>query len=177
MITRKCTICNTKYEPKHKTSKVCSCRCASTYYDTKVTKKGRRSSREIARMVGMRSMGEVRFTADTMEDGNIPYEYEPDTFEYFVRETRNYTPDFKYKKHKTRHRRPRYFYVEFKGVLTKDDRKKAKLFREQHPDVEFYFVFQKPKNKIYRGSKTTYAKWCDQHGFKWSDKLEEGWFK
>lgn len=127
-------------------------------------------------MVGMRSMGEVRFTSMEMEGPGISYEYEPDTFEYRVEETRHYTPDFRYMKTSKR-RMGSSFYVEFKGVLTKDDRKKAKLFREQHPDVEFYFVFQKPGNKIYRGSKTTYGMWCDQHGFEWSTKLEKGWFK
>jgi hypothetical protein len=128
----------------------------------------------VATMVGMRSMGEVRYSAREHEETGIPYEYEPDTFPYHVEETRNYTPDFKYRK-KTRAKK--FFYVEYKGVLTVADRKKAKLFREQYPDVEFYFVFEKPNNKINKASKTTYAMWCDQHGFGWSDKLERKWFK
>lgn len=174
MNTRKCTICNKPYQPVHKTSKVCSCTCAVKYYDTKITRKGKKASREVARMVGMRSMGEVRYSAEEHEATGIPYEYEPDTFEYKVEETRNYTPDFRYRK---KGRKVRYFYVEYKGVLTLDDRKKAVLFREQHPNIKFYFVFQKPGNKIRRGSKTTYGMWCDKNGFKWSDKLEKDWFK
>ena len=174
MKTRKCVICGKKFEPLHRISKVCCCCCAVEYYDTKVTRKGTPASRETAKMVGMRSMGEVRFTADNMEKLGIPYEYEPDTFEYKVEETRNYTPDYKFKK---RTRKVAFFYVEFKGVLTLDDRKKAIRFREQHPNIEFYFVFQREQNKICKGSKTTYGMWCDQNGFEWSDKLEEGWFK
>jgi len=159
----------------HKTSKVCSCTCAVKYYDTKITKKGKKASREVARMVGMRSMGEVRFTATNMEAKGINYEYEPDTFPYKVVEDRNYTPDFRYRK-KGRGK-ARYFYVEYKGVLKLDDRKKAERFRDQHPDIEFYFVFERHQNKICKGSKTTYGMWCDKNGFKWSDKLEPEWFK
>ncbi len=176
MQTRKCTICGTRFEPVHRTSKVCSCICASKYYDTKAIKKGRKASRMVATMVGMRSMGEVRYSAREHEETGTPYEYEPDTFPYHVEETRNYTPDFRYEK-TGRAKYRAHFYVEYKGVLTVADRKKAKLFREQYPKVELYFVFEKPKNKINKASKTTYGMWCDQHGFEWSDKLERKWFK
>jgi ribonuclease BN (tRNA processing enzyme) len=168
-------MCKKKFEPIHRTSKVCSCTCAGLYYDQWVKVKGKKASREVAKMVGMRSMGEVRFTAENMEATNIPYEYEPDTFEYRVEETKHYTPDYKYKK---RGRGPtKYFYVEYKGVLKLEDRKKAERMRAQHPDVEIYFVFQRHLNKICKGSKTTYGMWCDKNGFGWSDKLEDKWFQ
>jgi hypothetical protein len=175
MKTRKCVICKARFEPLNTTSKVCCCTCACTYYDTKVTRKGKAASRAVAKMVGMRSMGEVRFTSENMEARGIPYEYEPDTFPYKVEEVRNYTPDYRYKKKKRG--KPVYFYVEYKGVLKLDDRKKAERFRDQYPDIEFYFVFQRHQNKIRKGSKTTYGMWCDKNGFKWSDKLEDEWFK
>jgi hypothetical protein len=36
-----------------------------------------------------------------------------------------------------------------------------------NPDLDVRFVFQTPYNKIYKGSKTTYAKWAEKHGFLW----------
>jgi hypothetical protein len=140
-------MCGKKFEPLNRTSKVCCCTCACTYYDALPKNcKGKKKSREVAKQVGMRSMGEVRYTSECMEGPGIKYEYEPDTFEYKVEEVRNYTPDFKYRK-KGRGK-ARYFYVEYKGVLKLDDRKKAERFRDQYPDIEFYFVFQRHQNKI-----------------------------
>jgi hypothetical protein len=36
-----------------------------------------------------------------------------------------------------------------------------------NPDLDIRFVFQAPFNKIYKGSKTTYAKWAEKSGFPW----------
>lgn len=173
MKTRTCSICRKKFEPLNTGSKVCSPKCCVRYYDTYKGKKSKMLARKIARMVGMRSMAEVRFAAGLER---IPYTYEPDTFEYEVAETKKYTPDFRFEKSKSTKRSPKYFYVEFKGVFSAADRKKAKLFREQHPEVELYFVFMAPNNKLSKVSKTTYGMWCDQNGFEWSDKLERKWF-
>lgn len=49
-------------------------------------------------------------------------------------------------------------------------RQKMLLVKEQHPHLDIRFVFSNPNAKIYKGSKTTYAKWADDHGFKWSKK-------
>lgn len=44
--------------------------------------------------------------------------------------------------------------------------------------MDIRFVFQNPKNKLYKRSKTTYADWCDKHGFKWATKvIPSSWFK
>jgi len=42
-----------------------------------------------------------------------------------------------------------------------------KAVKAANPDLDIRFVFQTPYNKIYKGSKTTYAKWADKHGFPW----------
>lgn len=44
------------------------------------------------------------------------------------------------------------------------------LAKQQNPDRDIRIVFQNAKLTIYKGSKTTYAKWADDHGFKWADK-------
>lgn len=58
-------------------------------------------------------------------------------------------------------------------------RQKMILFKEQHPEWDLRFVFSNSKAKIYTGSKTTYAQWCDDHGFLWSDKgvIPPAWIK
>lgn len=50
------------------------------------------------------------------------------------------------------------------------ERQKLILVREQHPELDLRIVFQNARKPIYKGSKTTYAKWAEDHKFKWSDK-------
>lgn len=61
--------------------------------------------------------------------------------------------------------------IEAKGMFTIEDRKKHLYIKEQHPHLDIRFLFMGAKNKISKGSKTTYADWCDKHGFKWADKV------
>jgi hypothetical protein len=44
------------------------------------------------------------------------------------------------------------------------------LIKEQHPEIDLRFILQSPNGKIYKGSKTTYAQWCDKNGFVWAAK-------
>jgi len=73
-----------------------------------------------------------------------------------------YTPDFLL---------PNGIVIETKGRFTIEDRKKHILIKEQYPDIDLRFVFSNSNNKIRKGSKTTYAMWCEKHGFKYHDKL------
>lgn len=50
------------------------------------------------------------------------------------------------------------------------ERQKLILVKEQHPELDIRIVFQNSKKPIYKGSKTTYAKWAEDHGFLWADK-------
>lgn len=105
----------------------------------------------------------------------VSVEYEPHRLKFQVPvQQRTYTPDFLIKGNK------KSFYIEVKGRLTQQDRKKMLLVKEQHPDKIFRFVFATGKNKLYRGSPTTYGDWCDKHGFEWTD-LKKGipdeWFR
>ena len=105
-----------------------------------------------------RSKFEISIAAD-LGKKNIGFEYEPETFSY-VPKIRSYTPDF-YIKEKD-------FYIEAKGRLTTNDRVKHLMIKEQWQDLDVRFIFVQADNKILKGSKTTYADWCDRHGFLWA---------
>jgi len=43
-------------------------------------------------------------------------------------------------------------------------------------ELDIRFVFSNSRNKLNKKSKTTYADWCDKHGFKWADKqIPKSW--
>lgn len=66
--------------------------------------------------------------------------------------------------------------IETKGQFKVADRQKHLHIKQQHPDVDIRFVFSYSKGKISKGSKTTYAMWCDKHGFLYADKwIPEEW--
>ena len=59
-----------------------------------------------------------------------------------------------------------------------EDRKKHLLIKKQHPDLDIRIVFQSAKGKIRKGSKTTYADFCDKHGIVWAEKeIPKSWLK
>lgn len=60
--------------------------------------------------------------------------------------------------------------IETKGLFQSDDRKKMKLIKEQHPDLDIRFIFSNANAKIAKQSKTTYAKWADTNGFPWAHR-------
>ena len=45
------------------------------------------------------------------------------------------------------------------------------LIKEQHPDIDIKMVFYNANKKIKKGSKTSYAMWCDKHNIKWANKI------
>jgi len=82
---------------------------------------------------------------------------------------RTYTPDFVLANG---------IIVETKGRFIVSDRQKHLMIKEQHPDLDIRFVFSNPNSKLYKGSKTTYADWCDKHGFKWAkEEIPLEWIK
>jgi len=97
-----------------------------------------------------------------LKQRNIDGEYEKHKIKYTIPATdHTYTPDF---------RLPNGIFVETKGRFVIEDRKKHVLIRKQHPELDIRFVFQNSKNKIRKGSPTTYADWCVKHGFIYADK-------
>lgn len=158
----RCHICK-----KPSVTGLCSCKCAVKYYNDQ-PRKTRKLAKDCARMVGRRSMAEVKFDA-TFIEGQVKFvkaDYEADTFEYRVEETCKYTPDW------TLHTRSgKKIYIEFKGVLDGKTRKKMKLIKKQHPKLDIRFIFERASNKIMKTSQTTYGMWADQYGFLWADNI------
>lgn len=97
-----------------------------------------------------------------LETLGVPVEYEEEKIKYRVDEVRTYTPDWKL---------PNGIIVESKGRFTVEDRKKHILVKEQHPEKDIRFVFSNSRSKLRKGSKTSYADWCNKHGFKFADRL------
>jgi hypothetical protein len=70
------------------------------------------------------------------------------------------------------------FFVETQGRWTVEDRQKHLLIKEQCPEVEVRFVFSNQNAKLYKGSPTSYAEFCDRHGFKYANKtIPQSWFE
>ena len=117
---------------------------------------------------GFRSRFEFEF-AQYLAKSKIKYKYEKDKFRYIV-PIKSYTPDFYLMNYG--------FYLELKGNLDVTDRVKHLLVKEQNPTLDVRFIFPNSKKKIYKGSKTTYATWCDRHGFLYADnRIPNIWLK
>lgn len=111
---------------------------------------------------GFRSGLEKR-VADDLEARGTPFQYEQLKISYSVPERQaKYTPDFVLGNG---------VIVEAKGVFDVEDRAKHLLVKEQHPELDIRFVFQRASQPIRKGSPTTYAAWCAKHGFTWAEKL------
>jgi hypothetical protein len=66
--------------------------------------------------------------------------------------------------------------LEAKGRFISSDRTKHLLIKEQHPEYDIRFVFQRAANRLNSRSKTTYGAWCDRHGFLWcEEKIPKEW--
>jgi hypothetical protein len=111
---------------------------------------------------GFRSGLEVKI-AKQLEEAGIPVRYEEQVIKY-VKPSREhkYHPDFLL---------PNGILIESKGIFETADREKHLLVKAQHPDLDIRFVFSRSAAPLYKGSPTTYAMWCNKHGFVFADKL------
>lgn len=94
-----------------------------------------------------------------------------------------------YEEHKVYYTRPasRTFYrpdfilpnglvIETKGMFTAADRVKHLILKGEHPDIDLRFVFSRSRQRLSKASKTTYADWCEKHGFMYADRrIPETW--
>ena len=97
--------------------------------------------------------------AAALKNAKVAFSYETLRLEYY--RTSHYKPDFIL---------PNGVILEVKGYFLPSDRTKHKLVKECHPELDIRFVFQNAHNTLSRKSKTTYAQWCDTHGFMWCHK-------
>ena len=133
------------------------------------------SKRKHAIAKGYRSGLEEKLSRQ-IENAGLPVLYEQDKIAYIWPErAAKYTPDFKLPKGNGQT-----FFIESKGIWTVEDRSKHLHIKQQHPDIDIRFVFSNQNARLYKGSPTTYAQWCDKHGFLYAHKtipdawLEEG---
>ena len=108
--------------------------------------------------------------ADQLTEAKVEFNYENTVINYIKPETNHtYTIDFTL---------PNGILVETKGRWVLEDRKKHLLIKQQHPELDIRIVFQNSNGKIRKGSKTTYANFCDKNGILWADKqIPESWYK
>ena len=109
---------------------------------------------------GYRSGLEDVISEDLKKRG-VDFGYETVKIKWQLIESKPYTPDFIL---------PNGVIIESKGRFVLDDRKKHLKVREQNPDLDIRFVFSNSRNKIRKGSKTTYAMWCEKNNFLYADK-------
>lgn len=108
-------------------------------------------------------------TAKYLKKLKVKFTYEKIKIRWQDLRYRTYTPDFVLANG---------IIVETKGRFITSDRQKHLMIKEQHPDLDIRFVFSNPNSKLYKGSKTTYADWCDKHGFKWAkEEIPLEWIK
>jgi hypothetical protein len=93
---------------------------------------------------------------------NVPVLYECMKIEWEDLMYRTYTPDFIL---------PNGIIIETKGRFTAADRRKHLAIKKQHPNLDLRFVFESSKRKLSKGSKTTYASWCERHKFQYADRV------
>jgi len=88
--------------------------------------------------------------------------YEPFFIRYQHRLPHRYTPDIVL---------PNGIIIEAKGYFEAKDRTKHLLIRQEHPELDIRFVFQRSQNKLSPSSKMTYGGWCKKNGFLHADKV------
>lgn len=92
--------------------------------------------------------------------------YEPNKYSYIQPAIeRTYIPDFKPGSAE--------IYIEAKGKLDLETRKKMVWFKQCNPKTRIIFLFMNPDVKIRKGSKTTYGDWATKEGFEWLDARKD----
>lgn len=119
-------------------------------------------TRVISKAHSFRSGLEARIGGQ-LEDLGVDYEFETKKIKYVRPEQRaTYTPDFVL---------PNGIIIEAKGRFITKDRQKHLLIKDQFPELDIRFVFSNPAQKIGKGSKTSYADWCEKKGFLFATEL------
>ena len=100
-----------------------------------------------------------------LTDEGIDFEYEVDKITYEIpARVSKYTPDFKLSKPGG------FWYLETKGIWATADRAKHVLIKKQSPEIDIRFLFSNAQARLYKGSPTRYADYCEKHGFRWAHK-------
>lgn len=127
------------------------------------------SSSEVGLKYGFRSGLEEK-VAQYLTSKGVVFSFETLKIPYVKPETKHtYMPDFILDNG---------IIIETKGRWLLDDRKKHLLIRKQHPNLDIRILFQNANAKISKGSKTSYADFCDKHGIQYANReIPEAWLK
>jgi hypothetical protein len=105
-----------------------------------------------------------------LDKRGVTYEYEPCKFPYVVE--RGYVPDLLIGN----------IYIEVKGYFRQDAQRKMRSMKEQHPDLDIRFLFQKGSSTVQGakrrkdGTKMTCKEWAVKYGFEWAEgEIPEEW--
>lgn len=111
-----------------------------------------------------------KFEKDVYElvlKNKLKVSYETNKIPYTV--SNNYIPDFIL---------PNGIIVECKGYFDVRAQVKMRAVKKDNPHLDIRFVFMDSRKKIRKGSKRTYADWCERYGFPYTDgKIPVEWFK
>ena len=103
--------------------------------------------------------------SEQLKTNGIEVLYETDRIQYVIPARQSkYTPDFKLPKEGG------FWYLETKGIWSVQDRAKHLLIKDQYPEIDIRLLFSNARAKLYKGSKTTYADYCNRYGFLWAHK-------
>lgn len=82
----------------------------------------------------------------------------------------NYLPDFIL---------PNGIIVEAKGYFDSRSRAKMVAVKKHNPLLDIRMLFMNSKTKIRKGSKTTYADWCNKYGYPFAEgsSVPDEWFE
>ena len=139
---------------------------------TVTTKRRGLSQRQVGLKHGFRSGLEER-TAAALDRLGVGFGFETEKVHYEKPARKSkYTPDFIITTRPDGTTRDRSLIVETKGRFLTADRQKHLLIKRQHPELDIRFVFSNPNSKISKQSKTTYAAWCEKHGFLYAKDIE-----
>jgi hypothetical protein len=97
--------------------------------------------------------------ADQLDKQCVKYRFEPRWIHYQIE--KKYKPDFLL---------PNGILIEVKGWFKFDDQRKHKLIKEQNPELDIRFVFQKLNNKV-QGGRFTNKAWCEKYGFQFAEAI------
>lgn len=126
------------------------------------------TQQQVGMKYGFRS-GLEEDTARFLQSQGVDFGYESLKLQYEkpARQSK-YTPDFIITTKTDGTLRDKPMIVETKGRFQTEDRQKHLLIQRQHPDVDIRFVFNNPNARLSKASKTTYAMWCEKHGFQYA---------
>lgn len=124
-----------------------------------------KSQKQASLVLGYRSGLEEKIS-EQLNLLKVDFSYETEKISYLQpAKKRSYKPDFI-----TTKKDGSKLYIETKGRLTASDRKKHEWVKDQNPSLDIRFVFTNSNTRIAKNSKTTYADWCNKHGFIFADK-------